>query len=107
MLTRISKPHLVDLLRIADRNKWLNPRIRYASVRSKPELIHDLRIHFRIVMEDTRLLFRPRRARNLPRLEYDLESKSYLLDGYEVDIPKLSREKPLFRISLVPVTLTF
>ena len=107
MLTRISKPHLVDLLRIADRNKWLNPRIRYASVRSKPELIHDLHVHFKIVMEDTRLLFRPRRARNLPRLEYDLERKAYLLDGQEADVPKISREKPLFRLSRVPVTLTF
>ena len=107
MLTRISKPHLVDLLRIADRNKWLNPRIRYASVRSKPELIHDLKSHFKIVMEDRRLLFRPRRARNLPRLEYDLEAKNYILDGSVVDIPTLSREKVVFRISRVPVTLKF
>ena len=107
MLTRISKPHLVDLLRSADRNKWLTPRIRYASVRSKPELIHDLKSHFKIVMEDQRLLFRPRRARNLPRLEYDLETKSYIVDGSAVDIPKLSREKVVFRISRVPVTLVF
>ena len=38
----ISKPHLVDLLRVFDKRKWFVPRIRYASVRSKPELIKDM-----------------------------------------------------------------
>ena len=46
MLHKISKPHLVDLLRMSDHNRWLQPRIRYASVRSKPELIRDLEDHF-------------------------------------------------------------
>ena len=99
MLTRISKPHLVDFLRIADSRKWLNPRIRYASVRSKPELIYDLKSHFRILMVNNHLVFCPRRARGLPQVQYDLCRKEYLLDGVRVDIPKLSREKPQFQIS--------
>ena len=107
MLTRISKPHIVDFLRIADSRKWLIPRIRYASVRSKPELIHDLKSHFRIAMVNQRLLFHPRRARGLPQVQYDLERKEYLLDGVPVDIPKLSRERPHFHISHIPVTITF
>ena len=41
-MERISKPHIVDLLRVFDRKRWIQPRIRYASVRSKPELIKDL-----------------------------------------------------------------
>ena len=107
MLTRISKPHLVDFLRIADAKKWLTPRIRYASVRSKPELIHDLQSHFRIAMVNHRVVFYPRRARGLPQVQYDLVRKEYLLDGLPVDIPKLSREKPRFQISHKQVTVTF
>ena len=45
-MERISKPHIVDLLRIFDRRRWFIPRIRYASVRSKPELIKDLKKYF-------------------------------------------------------------
>ena len=45
-MNAISKPHLVDLLRIFDKRRYITPRIRYASVRSKPELIRDLERHF-------------------------------------------------------------
>ena len=41
-MNQISKPHIVDLLRIFDKNRMISPRIRYASVRSKPELLKDL-----------------------------------------------------------------
>ncbi len=52
-MERISKPHLVDLLRIFDKRRWLHPRILYASVRSKPELIADLKkIFFTYTKED-------------------------------------------------------
>ena len=47
-MNQISKPHIVDLIRIFDKNRYINPRIRYASVRSKPELLNDLRMHFRV-----------------------------------------------------------
>ena len=53
-MNQISKPHIVDLLRIFDKNRYINPRIRYASVRSKPELLNDLKMHFRVrVVEKT------------------------------------------------------
>ena len=45
-MNQISKPHIVDLLRIFDKNRMISPRIRYASVRSKPELLKDLAHHF-------------------------------------------------------------
>ena len=45
-MQRISKPHIVDLLRYFDRNRLFSPRIRYASVRSKPELIADIKSGF-------------------------------------------------------------
>ena len=53
MINVISKPLIVDLLRTFDKNKWLSPKIRYASVRSKGELIEDLRRHFRDRREGT------------------------------------------------------
>ena len=40
-MDQISKPHIVSFLRMVDRHKWIRPRIRFASVRSKPELITD------------------------------------------------------------------
>ncbi len=107
MLNKISKPHIVDLLRISDRRRWLSPRIRYASVRSKPELIADIRRHFTVVTEGKRLRFFPISARGLPEIEYDLEKRKYYLDGHETDVPRISRVKPSFVIRYFPVTLTF
>ena len=105
MLNKISKPHLVDFLRMSDHKRWLMPRIRYASVRSKPELIQDLQGHFRVYMEGQRLHFQPLRARNLPEIFYSLVSRRYHLDGTEVDIPRMSRKKPVFSIVHKKVTL--
>ena len=51
-MNQISKPHIVDLLRIFDKKRFINPRIRYASVRSKPELLNDLKLHFTIRVFD-------------------------------------------------------
>ncbi len=110
LFQKISKPHLVDLLRLSDRNRWLFPRIRYASVRSKPELITDLMIHFRLLELKKRLVFLPKRrlhASAIPQIEYDLVLKRYLVEGVPQDIPKLSRKKPSFSISNRQVTLTF
>ena len=105
----ISKPHLVDLLRIFDKNKWIIPRIRYASVRSKPELIADIASHFRVqhTKTDTLLFFPKRQLAGVPKIAYDLPTRKYLMDGLVVDVPKESRKKPQFSISRVPVTLTF
>ena len=109
-MIRISKPHIVDLLRIFDRKKWIRPRIRYASVRSKPELIADLSRHFIVRHEGDRLYFFPKKVNHgseLPKIEYDLLQKRYYLDGIHVDVPKESRNRPKFSISRVPVTLDF
>ena len=109
-MEQISKPHIVDLLRIFDKNKWIRPRIRYASVRSKPELISDLERHFEILQRGDILLFHPRRVSNwssIPRIEYDLALKQYRLDGIHVNVPLESRTPPVFSISHEPVTLDF
>ena len=107
MLHKISKPHLVDLLRMSDHNRWLQPRIRYASVRSKPELIRDLEDHFLVKEHCQRLHFEPRRARNLPRIEYSLKNRSYLIDDKPMDLPRASRKKPIFCVKRGAVTLYF
>ena len=107
-MTLISKPHLVDLLRIFDKNRWIIPRIRYASVRSKPELIDDLKQHFLVGKSANRLEFWHRTPSPvIPKIEYDLKARKYLLDGRYYDVPKESRKRPEFSISHVPVTLDF
>ena len=106
-MQKISKPDLVDFLRISDHRRWLCPRIRYASIRSKPELLADLRLHFEERVKRNILLFVPRNPRLvLPKIEYDLKKKTFLFDGLHVDVPKKSREKigVTFR---GPVTMTF
>ena len=105
MLNKISKPHLVDFLRMSDHERWLVPRIRYASVRSKPELIQDLQNHFRVDLRDSRLVFLPLRARNLPSIYYCLKTRQYHLDEVPADIPRMSRKKPVFSISHKKVIL--
>lgn len=109
-MDKISKPDLVDFLRISDHNRWLHPRIRYASIRSKPNLLDDLRRHFaekirKGVVEFLPLF--PAKHRGLPKIEYHLKQKTFLFDGEKIDAPKKSREKVVFRFSRVPVTLTF
>ena len=55
-LTNIAKPAIVELLRVFDENQWVVPRIRYASVRSKPELIEDIQRHFRASLTNDRFI---------------------------------------------------
>ena len=105
-MNKISKPDLVDLLRISDRRRWIHPRIRYASIRSKPELLKDLRRHFSEFPRPGVLEFR-HTLRNVPLIEYDLKKKFWRFDGIRVDAPKTSREKPKFEIRKGPVTMTF
>jgi hypothetical protein len=107
----ISKPHLVDLLRTFDRYRWIMPRIRYASVRSKGELIEDLRGHFTEEVDDTGVvtLVCRRRAETeyMPAICYDPARRSFLLDGHPVDLPRKSREPLRFRCTQTQTTLTF
>ena len=111
-MERISKPHLVDLLRIFDKRRWLHPRILYASVRSKPELIVDLKKFFFVYTEDDVIHFKRRGVAekmlcHIPKIAYDLGERQYLFDGSPFDVPAESRKKPVFSISRVPVTMTF
>ncbi len=107
-MNKISKPHIVDFLRLADQNKWFSPRIRYASVRSKPELIADLRHRFLDQLDGTLIHFLPRHLNAcLPSIEYCLERRKFLLDGSPVNVPKVSRDRPGFSIDRRAVTLDF
>ena len=110
-MEQISKPHLVDLLRIFDKRRWLHPRILYASVRSKPELIKDIKKHFFTYQEEEVLFLKARqtvgRLAHIPEIAYDFGKKQYRFDGLPYDVPAESRRKPQFSISHVPVTMTF
>ena len=107
-MNKISKPDIVDLLRISDHRRWFSPRIRYASIRSKPELLEDLRVHFSEKLRGHILEFLPKNPRlRVPKLSYDLKRKTFLFDGLVVDVPKKSREKVRVTFSKGPVTVTF
>ena len=99
-MEQISKPHIVSFLRMVDRHKWLRPRIRFASVRSKPELIADIMRAFRLDWVTPHLLHLDPRTRSYrgPRVEYDLLGRRYLLDGKPRDFPRESRCLPQFDI---------
>ena len=81
-MNRISKPRIVDFLRLCDRNKWVHPRIRFASVRSKPELIDDIHHNFDVTVDKHLVTITPRSScRRVPVIQYDLEARKYLVDG--------------------------
>ena len=112
LLNLISKPHLVDLLRYFDRQMLLHPRIRYASVRSKPELIRDLLDHFTVRRSgpgQELVLLEPRRRRcfQCPALAYHLPTRRWTLNGTAHDFPRETRARPTFRIVHRKVSLRF
>ena len=107
-MEKISKPHIVGFLRVCDRKHWLHPRIRYASIRSKPQLLADLKKHYRARRKGQLLLFHPiRRLPVVPRISYDFEKKSFLYDGKPIALPTRGREQTRFHIVREPVTLTW
>ena len=104
----ISKPRLVDLLRTFDKMRWLVPRIRYASVRSKPMLIRDLREFFTDVRSNDYVLFKPKVAMRLarvPDIRYNVLTRQFLLGGQARDLPRHSRRPVRFSIRREVVTL--
>ena len=108
VMSAISKPCLVDLLRIADRNHWFSPRIRYASVRSKPELLKDLGMYFHFRKRKGKIEFVPKRNLVLvPSIEYSFGKSCFLFDGEPIDVCLKAREKPVFRYIEGPVTVEF
>ena len=79
-MNAISKPHLVDLLRIFDKKRYITPRIRYASVRSKPELIRDIGRHFKTEKVGSVVTLRPVHSlREIPLIQYDLKANIRLM----------------------------
>ena len=109
-MERISNPHVVDFLRLSDRTHWLHPRIKYASIRSKPQLLEDLQRHFRTrhTKNRSRLLFLPLRSLpTVPRIEYCFLKKLFLFDGTPIDVPKKSKLRVPFRIVKGPVVVSF
>ena len=105
-MERISKPNLVDLLRLADRQKWFSPRIRFASVRSKPQLIEDLRGWYRDLRIGHLVHFQPldhgplggSLPAHVPTIRYHVKNRTFLLNGKRIDVPRLSRAQPVFSI---------
>ena len=108
-MNQISKPHLVDLLRIFDRRKYFVPRIRYASVRSKPELLADLANYFDARIRDDFVVFTARKTtpHGVPAIQYCIPDRRFHFDGEEIDAPTQSRAHPRFCVIAGPVTLTF
>ena len=107
-MNSISKPHLVDLLRIFDKQRMFTPRIRYASVRSKPELLQDLAMHFTAIKTNDVIQFEPvRPIPGLPAIQYHLKRKKFYFDSQSVDVPTESRKRPLFQVVQGPIELTF
>ena len=92
MINAISKPLIVDLLRTFDKNKWISPKIRYASVRSKNDLIKDLNRHFSFEKSKHTITFLPKAEKpRHPRIQFDLETRLYSFDGRALDVPEESR----------------
>jgi len=115
-MNQISKPHIVDLLRIFDKKRYINPRIRYASVRSKPELLNDLKLHFTIRVFDLKGKKKTERIiyfdpvipiHRLPRIHYSVLQKKFFFDDLAVDVPAESRQRPSFQIRKEKITLYF
>ena len=107
-MEKISKPHIVEFLRLCDRNHWLHPRIRYASIRSKPQLLADVKRHFRSRRRGSLLLFHPlRRLPTVPKISYDFERKRFLYDGKPIALPIRSQEQTRFHIERGPVVVAF
>ena len=105
---RFTKPALVDLLRICDRNRWCCPRIRYASIRSKPDLCKDLIKFFEFRDEGDHIRIYPKRAiPDFPDLRYRVKQRQYYRNGQPFDCARVSREKPRFSLLRQAVTLRF
>ncbi len=105
-LENISKPKIVDFLRVCDRKNWVFPRIRYASVRSKPTLLRDIRDHFEETQAGPLLELIPTRSyMRVPRVQYCFDRKVFLFDGVTIDLPTAG--KPEFRILKGPITVHF
>ena len=107
-MQNISKPRIVDFLRTCDKNNWVFPRIRFASVRSKPELIEDIEQNFFVSVLGNFISIIPRQKyRRVPEIHYCLSERKFLLDGEYRELRKESREKPKFQILSSRISVDF
>ena len=108
-MQRISKPHIVDLLRYFDNNRMFLPRIRYASIRTKPALIKDLSKYFTAKARNGFVKFRLRTSYPfvIPRIIYHLKEQRYYLNGDPVKLPRALEKGPMFSIARGSVTVYF
>jgi hypothetical protein len=107
-MNAICKPHIVDLLRIFDKRRMVTPRIRYASVRSKPELIADLARHFATHKVKDSIVFQPITSYlQVPKIVYHLKEKRYTFDEKPVDVPRESRAQIKFHVRKGPIVISF
>ena len=102
-LTNIAKPAIVELLRLFDENQWVVPRIRYASVRSKPELIEDIQRHFRASIREGRVHLLPnhcklRSLERVPPIWFDLARRRWFVRGQQLPPVRARKERLRFRI---------
>ena len=106
-MNNISKPHLVGLLRIFDHQKYFLPRIRYASVRSKPELVNDLMRYFGTRFDGDNVFFlrKPNVPKEVPKIHYSLSHRKFYFDGVQADLYQV--HQPCFRVLRGPVTVHF
>ena len=93
-MQRISKPDLVAFLRIRDHRRWLCPRIRYASIRSKPELLADLRRFFLVRQRGSLLELTPLSALLRRRLLCSCCTKTAAASGLPLTVEL--QEQPLW-----------
>ena len=108
VVQRITKPNLVDLLRMCDKNRWTQPRIRYASIRSKPDLCEDLLEFFEFRQEGNLITVLPLAPiHRFPHLTYDIKHRCYFWNGEKFDCARVSRKRPTFQLERRTVTLVF
>ena len=108
VVQRLTKPSLVDLLRMCDKNRWCSPRIRYASIRSKPELCRDLIGFFNFDWSDDMIIITPKReVPTFPELKYHVKDRLFHWNGEPFDCARVSRARPQFSHVYKEITLHF
>ncbi len=108
IMNYISKPALVSLLRIFDQRKFFVPRLRYASVRSKPELMNDLSQYFGTAYNGVTVKFlrKGNVPTGVPLIHYHLKEKQYYFDGIKA-VHHPIRERLRFSVKHEPVLVRF
>ena len=88
MKKSFSKPELTNMLRYLSYMQYLSPyKIRYASVRSKHQLLSDVKQFFKLEFTKDYVLFRLTRylLRRVPDIRFCLKSRLWLFDQIPVD----------------------